>query len=43
MWLTMFTLRREQMLDAQVADRNKRAQVVVISRQKQNDTLVLGC
>jgi hypothetical protein len=30
-------------LDAVVADRDKRAQVVVISRQKQNDTLVLGC
>jgi hypothetical protein len=29
--------------DALVADRDKRTQVVIISRQKQNDTLVLGC
>jgi hypothetical protein len=30
-------------LDSQVADRDKRAQDVVISRQTQNDTLVIGC
>jgi len=29
--------------DAVVADRDKRTQVVVISRQTQNDTLVMGC